>query len=552
MNDPNDAPPSVAPPTERDPEPSHANEPERAAEDAPRRPPSFPPIPEEPFTLEDESRATDSCFSVMVWYAGLKAWLQKRPPISARLAAVLWDLAGEAPPAEYARFGLRGFPQDAYFGGRRPEALRQVVVWRAAIIDFFDLMERDPASGLTREECELARGLFVRELSMHVRACRLCFGSTLDWKHVLACPAREALRSREEPLAEAVRPWGQTPSLCSFPPNPFLTCDAWANPSDAVAFLWELLAWRDELRSWLRGSNAISPGYAAMLLDLVEGAIDAKYARYGLRRFPSVDAMPQGAPEAIRSILVWRARLVLANAGFATGAPIEERDRYQVTLVLASHRFWQRGGCGLCLADLPGESTTVLEHAGCPVRAILERDDSSPRFPAIPSDVFSMDDPDLALAILREILAWRDELRRWLPNAPGITAGLVTILWNVTAMDPNMPVPASPYGLRTFPDVTLVAASAVDELRAVLLWRASVVDLLSDVWDVIDASFGPEECALAEAAFSPADFSYERQCGYCFEELTADDLTRHRHVERCVVQHVRTGARRWRDLDQPD
>jgi hypothetical protein len=143
-------------------------------------------------------------------------------------------------------------------------------------------------------------------------------------------------------------------------------------------------------------------------------------------------------------------------------------------------------------------------------------------FPVLPEGFWRVAaSPYAAREFLVRVESWRktmiEALRGPLPD-PRLTAPMVVLL--LTALGGDGPLPRQ---VRRFPRVGTSEESAVADAREVALWRARLVDYLSDVWDVIGApEFDLPECAAAERLLAPpppTDPGEGPRCPRCLELL---------------------------------
>ena len=156
------------------------------------------------------------------------------------------------------------------------------------------------------------------------------------------------------------------------------------------------------------------------------------------------------------------------------------------------------------------------------------------RFPAVPADPFWSSDSEAVRRALVAVEQWRTTLATWLGSAErddSLSPGLATTLRELLGALPTSDFVRFPYRLAKFP-------AALDDpnaaLRAVLLWRAGIVDFLSDVWDTLgEADFDIEECRRAATFFAPE--GADALCPLCLSPQGD------RHYDACAVQLA------WRD-----
>lgn len=97
----------------------------------------------------------------------------------------------------------------------------------------------------------------------------------------------------------------------------------------------------------------------------------------------------------------------------------------------------------------------------------------------------------------------------------------------------------SPYNFGAFPAPALDAAtqSSMDLVLNVLRWRAGLIDMLSDIWDVLDEpELDLDECMAIGQFLHPAD--QQSRCAFCLTEFAQDQLHPSQHQCR-LLGHVR-------------
>ena len=97
----------------------------------------------------------------------------------------------------------------------------------------------------------------------------------------------------------------------------------------------------------------------------------------------------------------------------------------------------------------------------------------------------------------------------------------------------------SPYNLNPFPAPALEAVSppSLALVLDVLRWRACVMDMLSDIWDVIGEPWlDLDECMAMEQFLYPV--GDRRCCAFCLTEFASDQM--HVDQHQCLIlSHVR-------------
>ena len=97
----------------------------------------------------------------------------------------------------------------------------------------------------------------------------------------------------------------------------------------------------------------------------------------------------------------------------------------------------------------------------------------------------------------------------------------------------------SPYNLNAFPAPALEAVSppCLALVLDVLRWRAGVMDMLSDIWDVIGEPWlDLAECMAMEQFLYPV--GDRRCCAFCLTEFASDQMHADRH-QCLLLGHVR-------------
>jgi hypothetical protein len=159
-------------------------------------------------------------------------------------------------------------------------------------------------------------------------------------------------------------------------------------------------------------------------------------------------------------------------------------------------------------------------------------------------------DVHMTQALLRHILDWRWATICWLRNPsghPALSQNLVHLLLWAFGEQPLKNLDSRPYKLQGFPpDLRMLDQGAVmtrwrmvENLQAVLLWRARLVDFLADVWDTLGTPlFDMEECRQATDLFMPGDFTGTDYCPLCLQmyPVANREEEAHQHYERCPVQ----------------
>jgi hypothetical protein len=103
----------------------------------------------------------------------------------------------------------------------------------------------------------------------------------------------------------------------------------------------------------------------------------------------------------------------------------------------------------------------------------------------------------------------------------------------------------SPYNIFPFPDVTHFAKKfGLDKAKSIVInilkWRASLVDMLSDMWDVIgEPTLDLDKCRFIENLIPR---NIEGRCIFCLAKF--EDATNHESHSCIVAEHIRA---KWSD-----
>ena len=136
---------------------------------------------------------------------------------------------------------------------------------------------------------------------------------------------------------------------------------------------------------------------------------------------------------------------------------------------------------------------------------------------------------------LVQIDAWRASWLRWMETAESlfhVSPELRAVLIELFGETPLVKTRSFPYRLRPFP--TDPHATRLEE---VMMWRAGIIDFLSDAWDTIGATFDIAECGRLSALLMPKGTGDET-CSWCLALVPKD--AQRTHFNNCSVQ------RRWR------
>lgn len=161
------------------------------------------------------------------------------------------------------------------------------------------------------------------------------------------------------------------------------------------------------------------------------------------------------------------------------------------------------------------------------------------RFPEVPPNPFWSADEEAARRALSAVTAFVDALARELDGAladlaPPMRAVLAALV-GVSPPDPLAKL--ARYRLAPFPRHSVEGQSATERLAAVLMWRAGIVDFLSDVWDTLgDAGFSLEDCRVVEGLFTPPGIEPASTCPYCLGPQSPT------HYAACPVQRAWAGG----------
>lgn len=152
--------------------------------------------------------------------------------------------------------------------------------------------------------------------------------------------------------------------------------------------------------------------------------------------------------------------------------------------------------------------------------------ETAPSFPAPWSNSESAHQTADAIGFLSEVRRWRREAVAWLESSRDdrISGELAAfLLWTLGAAPPPRGK-VGPYSVSALPEAALASAwntaaeSTTRNVEAVLVWRAGVVDYLSDVWDTIGPSlFDMEECGVATDLFMPRGLGFDGHCWWCLQ-----------------------------------
>ena len=156
-----------------------------------------------------------------------------------------------------------------------------------------------------------------------------------------------------------------------------------------------------------------------------------------------------------------------------------------------------------------------------------------PGFPAGVLGGFAVTDTELAAAVLERIAGWRKSLAAALRTGapPGISEAMRDLLLELLGVREPLTLGHYPYRLSAFPRPS---NDPVQNLRNILLWRARIVDFLSDIWDTLGApTFDLDECTETARAFEPEDMSPDR-CYLCLDSVPEGAGAG--HFDKCPVQ----------------
>jgi len=158
------------------------------------------------------------------------------------------------------------------------------------------------------------------------------------------------------------------------------------------------------------------------------------------------------------------------------------------------------------------------------------------QFPEVPRNPFWSGDQEGSRRALAAIERWRTSFAGWLGGSErddGISEALATPLLELMRALPGETYLQYPYRLERFPELsTADGGDPAEALRRVLLWRAGVVDFLSDVWDTLGATdIGVEECQRISSLLTPVGMERSSNlCPLCLAEQ------QERHFDACAVQ----------------
>ena len=136
-----------------------------------------------------------------------------------------------------------------------------------------------------------------------------------------------------------------------------------------------------------------------------------------------------------------------------------------------------------------------------------------------------------AAAFLDSVKAWRAATLTQLAQHSArdhFSPSMVRLLRHVLDADPGATDPLPPR-LGRFPELARPGTPALADARAVLLWRAALIDFLADAWDVIGTpAYDLPDCAAAERWLLPHathghDTDERDICRICLEPLARRD-----------------------------
>lgn len=159
------------------------------------------------------------------------------------------------------------------------------------------------------------------------------------------------------------------------------------------------------------------------------------------------------------------------------------------------------------------------------------------RFPSVPPNPFWSSDEAVAIEVLSHADAFVAGLaaRPW---AESLSPRLAEVFGELVGTSDGTSFASLPYRLVRYPDRSKRRGSPGEQLRDVLLWRAGVVDFLSDAWDTLgDAGFEVGECQRLAALLTPEGKEGNEYCPLCLGPQTKA------HYDACAVQ------RAWRGED---
>lgn len=129
-------------------------------------------------------------------------------------------------------------------------------------------------------------------------------------------------------------------------------------------------------------------------------------------------------------------------------------------------------------------------------------------------------------SVLPAIEAWRAAFVIWVGSG-AISDALANVLLELLGERRTATFERYPYPLSRYPRIASV--------EGVMLWRAGVVDFLSDIWDTIgEADFTIEECRRVSELLTPS----AGVCPLCLEAQGNG------HFDHCPVQHAWRSAQR--------
>ena len=153
------------------------------------------------------------------------------------------------------------------------------------------------------------------------------------------------------------------------------------------------------------------------------------------------------------------------------------------------------------------------------------------RFPEVGSDPFSLAGIDAERAAER-IDAWRSGAMARLGELPDVVSPALRERFAELLGAAGVQVDAGPYRVAAFPTASGLAPR--------LLWRAALVDMLSDIWDVMgEPEFDMEECNYLTHLLTPPSRDGAHACSLCLADAPpASKGASHLHFEVCAVQRA--------------
>ena len=143
-----------------------------------------------------------------------------------------------------------------------------------------------------------------------------------------------------------------------------------------------------------------------------------------------------------------------------------------------------------------------------------------------------------ARRFLEQVREWRTLIVPWLESPAAyerMSPGLIRFLVRVLGASPEQQESVLPYLIYPFPidlsAISSVACTQGDLIRQwgldIMLWRACIVDFLSDIWDTVgEPLFDLRECGYAvDCLFMPSPVPGHVFCPDCLERFSFPDVS---------------------------